>query len=265
MWSNRANGHSALFYAIVGTAVYVLVLVVLHGELTDLPGKIAEQANLNLLGDSVGGLTAPVALIWLVAAVVTQSQELKLTKDELAKTAGAMDEQVRLMREQSEVQKSVAIATYKVNLFQERFALYQFLNEYVDSLYGNVRFDTVQDVRKHIQQIRFVYGPKVYDQGSEFFRLILSLRNNLEYYENTFGGYPFRNDDGELTFFQNGPEHEQEARVYEIDAQLSQLVEEMKYGRLILAMRAALELDSDIDLGADQRQNNATSETQTTM
>lgn len=136
-----------LLAAIIVALLYVLVL--LGFQLRHGASEWAAGQNLNILGDSIGGLTAPLALIFLIAAVIIQRQELNLTKAELAKSAEALENQVEeqklnreymrqqtdLMRKEAEASAITAHKTYKLSLFDRRF---QVLSE-------------VKDLRRRIQ------------------------------------------------------------------------------------------------------------------
>lgn len=147
---------SALFYAIIGTTIYVFFLIFLHGELAELPGVIASRISLNLLGDSLGGLTAPLALIWLIAAVITQRQELNLTKEELAKTAKAMNDQVAIAW-------ASANANWQLSLFDKRIAVYDDLMDIGRDMGANITIDNDFMIRlgRISRDVKFVFGDDV--------------------------------------------------------------------------------------------------------
>lgn len=133
--------------------------------------------KLNTLGDSIGGLTAPLALIFLVAAVVIQRQELAATKEELEKSSQALNQQVEeqklnrdymrqqtdLMRVQAEAAAENTRKTYKLSLFDRRFGVYFQVK--------NLRSEIVKEDTNWLEhtevisdlnnQAQFLFGPDV--------------------------------------------------------------------------------------------------------
>jgi hypothetical protein len=85
--------NNALLWGSVATAVWVLALVAAslvrpHGCVTDTTGKPLFVGCLtpNEVGDLFAGAFAPIAFLWLVVAVIVQSQELASQRKELALT-----------------------------------------------------------------------------------------------------------------------------------------------------------------------------------
>lgn len=61
------------------------------------------QSTPNEKGDALAGLAGSLAFLWLIITVLLQSKELELTRKEFSKVAIAQDEQVRLLKIQSDV------------------------------------------------------------------------------------------------------------------------------------------------------------------
>lgn len=111
------------------TAAYLIFIVVWIG-----PHKIiafSETDQLNAIGDFLAGIFSPLAFIWLVAAVLTQRQELTDTRDQFAENQKVVDAQLKTINEQSELlHQQHALAedtsknTYRLSLFEQRFAIY---------------------------------------------------------------------------------------------------------------------------------------------
>ena len=137
-------------------------------------GRYVSEKNLNLIGDTLAGIFSPLALIWLVAAVLIQSQELKLQRQEIAENRSVMQDQARAaeaqaefvslqtqaMREQIELQKAVARASYKVSLFKERFILFKHCENYESAWMGM----TLAQLDEHIfkmSEIKYIFGNEV--------------------------------------------------------------------------------------------------------
>ncbi|MQY50075.1 hypothetical protein GAO09_29010 [Rhizobiales bacterium RZME27] len=88
----------------------------------------------NEVGDFLAGLFAPVAFILLACAVVMQRQELKVTREELADNREVVAEQLKQIRiqtamlaDQQRKAEESAKQTYKLNLFDKRFDIYNAL------------------------------------------------------------------------------------------------------------------------------------------
>jgi hypothetical protein len=243
MWARLTKffAENVVASAVSFTLLYLWLLVFLHGSAFTSPGNMADEIKLNIIGDSVGGLTAPLALIWLIAAVISQRQELNLTKSELEKTADAMNKQVQLMREQSELQRAVASANVQMTWFPERFALYHYFKTVSSGLFDGLSYEKLRDLDSHINKVRFVYGPEVFAQGKDFFALAKSMRLNVDFYENVIGGFPPIDEDGNFSVsFHN---EEMEARANEILGQLHELSSALTNGKFISALERALDLE----------------------
>jgi hypothetical protein len=136
-------------------AIAILIALIYLGVVIGLQMEYglstwAEDQHLNILGDSIGGLTAPLALIFLVAAVIIQRQELILTKKELAASAKALSDQVieqrqhrefvgqqtELMRKEAEASAENTRKAYKLSLFDRRYAIYLDLKGLRDRMRG---------------------------------------------------------------------------------------------------------------------------------
>jgi hypothetical protein len=88
--------------------------------------------ELNAVGDFLAGVFAPIALIWLVAAVLTQRQELNETRDQFEDNRKVVDAQLKTINSQNELlalqhHQAVenAAKAYKLSLFDKRFQIYQ--------------------------------------------------------------------------------------------------------------------------------------------
>ncbi|WP_244426583.1 hypothetical protein [Sinorhizobium sojae] len=97
---------------------------------------LSGDTDLNAVGDFTAGMFAPVALIWLVAAVFTQRQELNETRVQFAENQKVVDKQLKTIDSQNKLlvlqhQQAFENAkqAYKLNLFDKRFEIYQkFIN-----------------------------------------------------------------------------------------------------------------------------------------
>ncbi|RVH04376.1 hypothetical protein [Sinorhizobium meliloti] len=87
---------------------------------------------LNEVGDFLAGAFAPVALIWLVAAVLTQRQELNETRDQFAENQKVVDAQLKTINSQNSLlalQHNQAVENakqaYRLSLFDKRLQIYE--------------------------------------------------------------------------------------------------------------------------------------------
>ncbi|WP_457578808.1 hypothetical protein [Ensifer adhaerens] len=92
----------------------------------------ADETDLNAVGDFTAGIFAPIALLWLVAAVFTQRQELNETRDQFEENQKVVDAQLKTINSQNELldqQHKLAIENaqkaYRLSLFDKRLSVYQ--------------------------------------------------------------------------------------------------------------------------------------------
>ncbi len=118
-----------LFVAGIATVAYVFVF----GGWLGLDRILIYPTNnsLNEVGDFIAGVFSPLAFIWLVAAVLTQRQELTETRDQFAENQKVVDAQLKTINEQSDLlqqqhtlAEETAKKTYRLSLFDERFDIY---------------------------------------------------------------------------------------------------------------------------------------------
>jgi hypothetical protein len=126
LW-NRINW---LIVAFVVTIAYV-TFIVWKVELSKI-WVFLSSPNLNEIGDFLAGVFSPLAFIWLVAAVLTQRQELTETRDQFAENQKVVDAQLKTINEQSDLlqqqhtlAEETAKKTYRLSLFQERYKIYE--------------------------------------------------------------------------------------------------------------------------------------------
>ncbi|WP_162895112.1 hypothetical protein [Rhizobium terrae] len=143
--ATRSANWRAIFSAI--TVLYLVVVFVLPVVLqqfqeqlgfADGLGVFIDNAKLNSLADFIAGIFAPLAFFWLVAAVMIQSDELKLQREEIAENRQVMKEQANaseaqaefirvqteLLREQGTANKRIAEANYRATQYDRRLKLH---------------------------------------------------------------------------------------------------------------------------------------------
>lgn len=108
--SRNGGGSGWLYAAIILTILYIIVVICAAGATTDsrectnvswLPNLIGCMTY-NELGDFLAGASAPLAFIWLVAAVLIQSDELREQRRELELTRKSVDNNREVMKAQAE-------------------------------------------------------------------------------------------------------------------------------------------------------------------
>ncbi|NSZ64631.1 hypothetical protein G6L16_021345 [Agrobacterium tumefaciens] len=124
---NRINW---LIVAFVVTIAYI-TFIVWKVEFWKIWDFLSEP-KLNEIGDFLAGVFSPLAFIWLVAAVLTQRQELTETRDQFAENQKVVDAQLKTINEQSdllqqqhELAEKTAQKTYRLSLFEERYKIYE--------------------------------------------------------------------------------------------------------------------------------------------
>lgn len=134
------------YFAIVGFSAKIAQLTGYDLALSGGLGPYIETHKLNTLGDFLAGIFSPLALLWLVAAVIIQSQELRLQREEIAENrrvmndqavaaeaqakflneqTAAMKEQTTLLIRQTEIADKSAQRNHKIAMFEKRIDTYQ--------------------------------------------------------------------------------------------------------------------------------------------
>jgi hypothetical protein len=125
--------------------------------------------KLNEAGDFLAGVFAPLALIWLVAAVLTQRQELNETRDQFTENQKVVDAQLKTINSQNELltlqhKQAVENATkaYRLSLFDKRFQIYEkfvkFGERYLSGEYDDEAF---WEMTKLAEESTFVFDAKM--------------------------------------------------------------------------------------------------------
>jgi len=95
---NRINW---LIVALVSTTAYI-TFIVWKVEFYKI-WVFLSSPDLNEVGDFLAGVFSPLAFIWLVAAVLTQRQELVETRTQFKENQEVVDAQLRTINKQSEL------------------------------------------------------------------------------------------------------------------------------------------------------------------
>ncbi|MCM2433199.1 hypothetical protein [Agrobacterium rosae] len=176
-----------LFVASSFTATYLVFIVVWIG-----PHEIiafSETDELNAIGDFLAGIFSPLAFIWLVAAVLTQRQELTDTRDQFAKNQKVVDaqletinEQSALLQQQHTLAEETARKTYRLSLFEQRFAIYNELIEFgkIAAEWNPLRRHELNGLKQISTKSGFIFNSEVEDKIDDIFD---SFRQYVENYE----------------------------------------------------------------------------------
>lgn len=166
-----------LIAAAVVTAAYLGFIVWQLGA-TAILGFLSSP-KLNEIGDFLAGVFSPLAFIWLVAAVLTQRQELTDTREQFAENQKVVDAQLETIKDQSALlqqqhtlAEEIAKKTYRLSLFEQRFAIY---NETV-AIHSKMENSGIiaknhSDIKAISTKASFVFG----DEVEEFFDHIEQL------------------------------------------------------------------------------------------
>lgn len=140
--------------------------------------------SLNEVGDFIAGFFSPLAFIWLVAAVLTQRQELTDTRDQFAENQKVVDaqlktinEQSQLLRQQHVLAEETAKKTYRLSLFQERYKIYADFLAFGER-HGRWRDldEAYVEMNDLIQRARFVFGDDINSWFDEIADQIYELK-----------------------------------------------------------------------------------------
>ncbi|KXG85797.1 hypothetical protein [Agrobacterium bohemicum] len=174
------NGINWLILAGVITAGYLGIFLWWIGY--DRIARYPANNSLNEVGDFIAGFFSPLAFIWLVAAVLTQRQELTDTRDQFAENQKVVDAQLKTINEQSgllqqqhTLAEETAKRTYRLSLFQERYKIYEefiaFGKQHEASKYDDAYLEMVDLTHK----ASFVFGRDVHEYFGEIAQVIYEL------------------------------------------------------------------------------------------
>ncbi|WP_037454339.1 hypothetical protein [Sinorhizobium fredii] len=120
-----------LAFALVGTLAYTALIGFMLGW-AKIQAFFVQTTALNEIGDFLAGVFAPIALVWLIAAVFTQRQELDETRDQFTENQKVVDAQLKTINAQNallSLQHNQAVENakqaYRLSLFDKRFAIYE--------------------------------------------------------------------------------------------------------------------------------------------
>lgn len=121
-----------LWVAVVLTAVYVTGVTSVVGWADIRDFFTNPKTELNAIGDFLSGTFAPIAVVWLVAGVMTQRQELGDAREQFRENQEVIDKQLKTIDSQNKLlslqhEQSVENAkkAYKLSLFDKRFEIYE--------------------------------------------------------------------------------------------------------------------------------------------
>lgn len=155
------------------TVAYLIFIVLWIG-----PRKIiafSETDQLNAIGDFLAGIFSPLAFIWLVAAVLTQRQELTDTRDQFAENQKVVDAQLETIKDQSVLlqqqhilAEETARKTYRLSLFEQRFRIYEAFIAFGEKQSQRGFIDPAHlEMVELRQKAQFVFAPDVIEWFEE--------------------------------------------------------------------------------------------------
>lgn len=171
-----------LWIAGILTVAYAVCLGLLFVKAD--PGNTIVQHNLNELGDFLAGIFAPLALIWLVAAVFTQRQELNESRKQFHDSQDVIREQMDsikrqniMMVEQHNLAQETAKRNYRLSLFERRFQIYDELRQFGEKYVSGYSEDSFSEFDVIRSKAAFVFSREVEEWLDE-------ISNNIhDYYD----------------------------------------------------------------------------------
>ncbi len=135
------------------------------------PGTFIETQKYNFIGDFLSGICAPLALIWLIVAVMIQRQELKESRRQFFTSQDVVEKQMQfitdqnsLMKTQNDAAAESSVRNYKLSLFATRFEIFDELRKLGEQLRFNKREfnnDLVDDFHIILMKSAFVFSAEI--------------------------------------------------------------------------------------------------------
>lgn len=177
-WAERVNW---LWVAVAFNAAYGVWLLCSIGYDRIASFLHEPTVELNQVGDFLAGVFAPIALIWLVAAVLTQRQELMETRDQFEQSQNVVRLQLASVAQQNKNAEEQAIRNYKLSLFDHRIDVYNRFLHFFENQGTRERFrDFATELGQIHHKSRFLFG----DDVSEYAREVSVMFALLSNYEN---------------------------------------------------------------------------------
>ena len=155
--------------------------------------SFATTGHLNEVGDFLAGVFSPLALIWLVAAVLTQRQELDETREQFIDNRRVVDAQMKTIASQNELlaqqhrhAEDSAKRTYRLNLFEQRYKLYEdFIAFGIKHDPYHYAGDAYLEMVELIQRASFLFGKDIEEWFGEIAQVIYENAENRRLYTTT--------------------------------------------------------------------------------
>lgn len=163
-WAKKANW---LWAVGIFTVVYLAGALWIVGPVR--VWTFIKTGELNEIGDFLAGVFSPLAFIWLVAAVLTQRQELDETRDQFGENQKVVDAQMKTISSQNELlalqhrqAERSASQTYRLNLFDRRLAIFESLVKLRDDMsMAGLNWQHASELRKLSYQSAFVFSTTI--------------------------------------------------------------------------------------------------------
>lgn len=121
--------------------------------------EFVQKSELNAFGDFLAGTFAPLAFIWLVAAVFTQRQELTEARAQFSDTSRVTQAQLNMIAYQNTLAENAARANYKLAMFAMRHELYENILSVMPHHWGEKsKKDCVREAISLLRKSRFFFG-----------------------------------------------------------------------------------------------------------
>lgn len=172
-----------LVWAGVGTVIYASLLI--FGLGARKIWAFIFNPRLNEFGDFLAGVFAPLALIWLVAAVLTQRQELDDARVQFKKSQKVTDQQLENVQKQNEFAAEQAQRNYKLSLFEPRFVVFEEVDRIARRLTTNSPAMIAQEAADRISVLAhrstFIFSRSVAERLMGIAGLFQQIANERNY------------------------------------------------------------------------------------
>lgn len=206
-WAKKANW---LWAAGIFTFVYLMGALWLVG--TARVWTFITTGDLNEIGDFLAGVFSPLAFIWLVAAVLTQRQELEETRDQFGENQKVVDAQMKTISSQNELlalqhqqAEESAKQTYKLSLFDKRFGIFTELLKVKHSMESKFVIETEwEDLERIAKRSSFVFNSEIslYLQevsNSAFELIVMTQKHEAAWFIDPSVGGEYPDDPGSVS------------------------------------------------------------------
>lgn len=158
-----AEKKNKFWLAWVVVAAYFAALALTVGPARVLKFFLDENTGLNNLGDFLAGVFAFPAFVLLAAAVVTQRQELRESREQFKNNQEVIDAQLKQIDKQNDLAQRAAKANYKLSIYDKRISVYVTLKNITARIIaaGTIDEETRDLIYEATESAHFVFGDDV--------------------------------------------------------------------------------------------------------